>query len=186
MISPWLNSQTYIGDSEIIFNLPGGTDRLQSPPWKNVSVSLSVHPSVHPSDGPSVWNTKTQRFLTQELKLGYQHGVICLSFVPLKYLFLHPIMYLLYSKDGSKTKKPFPATTKNLTQWPNWKKRYSQPMHSKCMADIPTQNSHMSWDTDNQEAQRTLRLSALWLSTNSCLSLPSILPHTSLFFLLPA
>ena len=52
-------------------------------------------------------------------------------------------------------------------------------MRSECMADILTQNIHLSWDTDNQEAQRTLRLSALWSSTNSFMSLLSILPHTS-------
>ncbi len=37
------------------------------------------------------------------------------------------------------------------------------------------------WDTCNREAQCTLRLSPLQSSTNSCVSLHSILPLTSLF-----
>ncbi len=37
---------------------------------------------------PSVWNTKTRRIFTQELKSGCPHGVFCLSSIPSEYLFL--------------------------------------------------------------------------------------------------
>jgi hypothetical protein len=49
---------------------------------------LFLHLSVCLSVCPSVMNTKTSRFLTFELKLGCPHGVICLSSIASKYLFL--------------------------------------------------------------------------------------------------
>jgi hypothetical protein len=55
--------------------------------WRNVVreahtilMSLSVHPSV--------WNMKTRRIFTWELKLGCPRGVFCPSSIPSEYLFL--------------------------------------------------------------------------------------------------
>ncbi len=45
-------------------------------------MSLSVRPSIH-------LNTKTRRFLMQELKLGCLRGVFCPSSIPSEYLFLY-------------------------------------------------------------------------------------------------
>jgi hypothetical protein len=62
------------------------------------SAHLSVRPSVHPSIRLEY---EKSRFLTCELKLGYQRGVICPSSVPSKYLFLHAIscIYCTPSKE---------------------------------------------------------------------------------------
>ncbi len=50
-------------------------------------ISLSVRPSVCPSVRPIVWNTKTRRIFTQELKLGCPREVFCPLSVPPEYLF---------------------------------------------------------------------------------------------------
>ncbi len=47
-----------------------------------------INVSVHLSVCPSVWNTKTGRFLMQELKLGCPCGVFCPLSIPSEYLFL--------------------------------------------------------------------------------------------------
>ncbi len=62
--------------------------RLPSPHRINFSVCLSVCLSVCSSICPSIWNMKTRRIFTQELKSGCPREVFCPSSIPSKYLFL--------------------------------------------------------------------------------------------------